>query len=464
MTTLPDGKLHGEVRPRLRLRQRLRLHGRRLMQQLAPRVDGPLGDLQTMPRPRLFILACTFLSLCLLVWSWLAPIDMVVRGSGRIVASEHNQVIQHLEGGIVSAILVREGTAVKKGQTLISIADVRANADLGEGKVKILGLRARIARLQAEAGGAAAVAMPADLQADDPAVQSELASFAARQAKLTQELSVLREQAAQRSAEVGEAASRQKSLVSEYDLAQRQYKLVHSMFERSAASQLEDIQSQAKAQDAQSRLSATNAMIPRLNAAIAEAQAKVGEAASRFRAEARSDLTTSETELARLQEEIKSRNDRVSRSEVRAPMDGIVNRVLINTVGGVVKPGDAIIEMTPTDDKLVIEARVAPTDRAQLTTGAPARVKVSAYDYGVYGAMQGVVTEVSADTVPEERGERYYRVKIEVTRDPREINRNLPLIPGMTATADMIVGRRTVWQYLMSPLSRFGQTALREPR
>jgi len=456
MSGLPNDKLRWDLRLRLQLRRRSRL--------IAPKVDAPLGDHQQLPRPRLFILITIGVLLCLLVWSWFAKIDMVVRGAGRIVASEHNQVIQHLEGGIVSAILVREGAAVKKGQTLISIADVRANADLGEGNVKILGLRARVARLKAEASGAPSVTMPPDLKSDDPSVQSELASFTARQAKLTQELSVLREQSAQRQAEVGEAASRQKSLISEYDLAQRQYKLVHSMFERNAASQLEDIQSLSKAQDAQSRLSATNAMIPRLNAAIAEAQAKMGEASSRFRADARSDLTTSENELARLQEEIKSRNDRVSRSEVRAPMDGVVNRVLMNTVGGVVKPGDAIIEMTPTDDKLVIEAKVSPTDRAQLMTGAPARVKVSAYDYGVYGSMKGVVTEVSADTVPEERGERFYRVKIEVTRDPREIDHSVALMPGMTATADMIVGRRTVWQYLMSPLNRFGQTALREPR
>nr|WP_232511917.1 HlyD family type I secretion periplasmic adaptor subunit [Herbaspirillum sp. meg3] len=460
MSGLPNDKLRWDLRLRLQLRRR----SYQWMRLIAPKVDAPLGDHQQLPRPRLFILITIGVLLCLLVWSWFAKIDMVVRGAGRIVASEHNQVIQHLEGGIVSAILVREGAAVKKGQTLISIADVRANADLGEGNVKILGLRARVARLKAEAGGAPSVTMPPDLKSDDPSVQSELASFTARQAKLTQELSVLREQSAQRQAEVGEAASRQKSLISEYDLAQRQYKLVHSMFERNAASQLEDIQSLSKAQDAQSRLSATNAMIPRLNAAIAEAQAKMGEASSRFRADARSDLTTSENELARLQEEIKSRNDRVSRSEVRAPMDGVVNRVLMNTVGGVVKPGDAIIEMTPTDDKLVIEAKVSPTDRAQLMTGAPARVKVSAYDYGVYGSMKGVVTEVSADTVPEERGERFYRVKIEVTRDPREIDHSVALMPGMTATADMIVGRRTVWQYLMSPLNRFGQTALREPR
>lgn len=438
--------------------------GRGLMRRVAPRLDRRLGELRGMPRPRLAVLACAVLLALLLLWSVFAPIDMVVRGAGRIVASEHNQVIQHLEGGIVSAILVREGAAVKKGQTLISIADVRANADLGEGRVKILGLRARIARLSAEASGSASLRMPADLERDDPAVQSEQAAFAARGAKLAQELSVLREQAAQRQAELGEAVSRQKSLGSELDLAQRQYKLVHNMLERAAASQLEDIQSAARVQDAQSKLAATNAMIPRLNAAIAESQAKIGEASSRFRSDARTELTVAETELARLQEEIKSRNDRVSRSEVKAPMDGVVNRVLINTIGGVVKPGDPIIEMTPSDDKLVVEARISPTDRAQLMTGARARVKVSAYDYGVYGAMDGVVTEVSADTVPEERGERYYRVKIEVARGTDELQRKLALMPGMTATADMIVGRRTVWQYLMSPLSRFSQSAMREPR
>ncbi|WP_050466203.1 HlyD family type I secretion periplasmic adaptor subunit [Herbaspirillum chlorophenolicum] len=438
--------------------------GKGFMRRIAPRLDRRLGQLGAMPRPRLAVLACAALLLLLLVWSIFAPIDMVVRGTGRIVASEHNQVIQHLEGGIVSSILVREGAAVKKGQTLISIADVRANADLGEGRVKILGLRARIARLNSEASGASSLQMPADLARDDPAVQSEQAAFAARTAKLAQELSVLREQSAQRQGELGEAVSRQKSLASELDLAQRQYKLVHNMLERNAASQLEDIQSAARVQDAQSKLAATNAMIPRLNAAIAESQAKMGEASSRFRSDARTDMTAAETELARLQEEIKSRNDRVSRSEVKAPMDGVVNRVLINTIGGVVKPGDAIVEMTPSDDKLVIEARISPSDRAQLMVGARARVKVSAYDYGVYGAMDGVVTEVSADTVPEEKGERYYRVKIEVARGADELQRKLSLMPGMTATADMIVGRRTVWQYLMSPLSRFSQTALREPR
>jgi len=220
-------------------------------------------------------------------------------------------------------------------------------------------------------------------------------------------------------------------------------------------------------QDARSRLNATNAMIPRLRAAIAEAQAKVGDGLSRFRAEAHADLTAAETELARLSEDMKSRNDRVSRSEVRAPMDGVINRIFVTTVGGVVKPGDPILEMTPLDDKVVVEAGISPTDRAELTIGRPARVKVTAYDYGVFGSMEGRVTEISADTVPDDnKGERKYRVKIEVARataEPRGVADDTPLLPGMTATADIVVGRRTVWQYIMSPLNRFAQTALREP-
>src|SRR5450830_655243 len=149
MSGLPNDKLRWDLRLRLQLRRR----SYQLMRLIAPKVDAPLGDHQQLPRPRLFILITVGVLLCLLVWSWFAKIDMVVRGAGRIVASEHNQVIQHLEGGIVSAILVREGAAVKKGQTLISIADVRANADLGEGNVKILGLRARVARAICTAPG-----------------------------------------------------------------------------------------------------------------------------------------------------------------------------------------------------------------------------------------------------------------------------------------------------------------------
>jgi adhesin transport system membrane fusion protein len=440
----------------------------RIMRGISTPLDAGLGRYREMPRPRVLVWIITFVTVALIVWAYFAPIDMVVRGeNGRIVSAEHNQVIQHLEGGIVAAISTREGAAVKRNQVLITIADVAANADLGEGRVKLLGLRARVARLTAEAEGASALQLPPDLPASEPAVVSEVSTFAARRSKLNEDIAILQQQAEQRRGELSETVSRQKSLAAEYDLAQRQYQLVHAMFVRSAASQIEDLNAQAKVQDVTARLSAANAMAPRLNAAIGEANAKIGEATSHFRADARTDLTTAQTDLAQQSEEIKSRTDRVSRSEVRAPMDGVVNRIFVNTIGGVVKPGDPILEMTPTTDEVMIEAQVRPTDRAELATGLPTRVKVTAYDSGVYGSMRGVVTEISADTVPDERGDRYertYRVKIQVNKDAREGLTGLPLLPGMTATADIVIGRRTVWQYLWSPLRRFSQSAMREPR
>jgi membrane fusion protein, adhesin transport system len=429
----------------------------------APKLDQGVAMYREMPRPKLFVLIVLGTTGLLLVWALLAPIDMVVRGQGRIVPSEHNQVIQHLEGGIVSSILAREGTTVRKDQVLITIRDVRASSDQGEGKVKVAGLRARVARLTAESSGATTLEFPPDLPGDDQSVQSERDAFFARRNKLDSELGILREQVVQRQAELAEAANKQKNLSDEFALAQKQYELVHAMYVKSAASQLEDIQAQSRVQDVRSRLGATNSMIPRLRAAISEAQAKLTDSVSRFRADAQSDLTSAQVELARLSEEMKSRNDRVLRSDVRAPMDGVVNRIFVSTVGGVVKPGDPILEMTPLDDKLVIEAAVSPTDRAELAIGRPARVKVTAYDYGVYGSMPGTVTEISADTVPEEKGERRYRIKIEVARTNEQKAASTPLLAGMTATADIVVGRRTVWQYLMSPLNRFTQNALREP-
>jgi len=191
-----------------------------------PALDRGIESYRDMPGPKVFVLALSFALLLLVIWAYFAPIDMVVRGQGRIVPSDHNQIIQHLEGGIVSTLAVREGAAVRKDQVLITIRDVRAASDQGEGQVKLAGLRARVARLTAEANGASQLTLPADI-ANDVSAQNEQAAFVARQAKLNGELSILREQATQRQAELNETISRQKSLTDEFNLAQQQYQLVH---------------------------------------------------------------------------------------------------------------------------------------------------------------------------------------------------------------------------------------------
>jgi adhesin transport system membrane fusion protein len=207
----------------------------------------------------------------------------------------------------------------------------------------------------------------------------------------------------------------------------------------------------------------TESALPRLRSAIHEAEAKREEALARFRSEARGDLSTTQMDIDKTGEGLRAESDRVTRTDIRAPVNGIVNRIYINTIGGVVKAGEPIMELTPTDERVVIEAQVRPNDRAELRSGLPANIKVGAYDFGIYGVLRGRLTEVSADTLNDERGNRYYRVELAVDDIPSSYRDN-PIMPGMPVTADIVTGRRTVLQYVLSPLNRFSYDAFREPR
>jgi membrane fusion protein, adhesin transport system len=416
-----------------------------------------------MERPRALILGVAFVLLLLLLWVALAQISMVVRAEGRVIPSDKSQVIQHLEGGVLMSMLVNEGGYVKSGQVLAKISDVRGTSQLGERQVRVDSLLARIARLQAEADGAREVKLPPGKTIDAAVLQSEIASFSARRQKLDQELRTAREQITQRQAEQAEQKSKRANLLAEAEVAQKQADISAALFAKGSASRLEALDSQAKLQRFRTLISETESAIPRLQAAMAEAQNRTLEIESKFRAEVRADLASTKTELSRLEQEVMAETDRVDRSEIRAPVGGIVNRVYINTVGGVIRPGEAVMEITPMDSKIVVEARVRPVDRAELHVGLPVQVRLSAYDYSSYGTGSGQITEVSADTVADERGERYYRVRVEL--DPsKQPFAGRPILPGMTATAEIVVGRRSVLAYLLSPLSRFSRNAMSEPR
>jgi adhesin transport system membrane fusion protein len=193
------------------------------------------------------------------------------------------------------------------------------------------------------------------------------------------------------------------------------------------------------------------------------ANARIDEARARFRSEAQADLATALTEIDRLRQSLAAQSDRVNRTEIRAPVDGVINRISVNTVGGVVKPGDPIIEITPTSGPLLIEARARPRDRGELREGLPARLRVSAYDYAEVGALEGRVIEISADTVSDARGEPYYRVIVRVDALPENFQGRL-LAPGMTITGDVVIGQRTVLAYLTSPLRKFSANAFQDAR
>lgn len=414
-------------------------------------------------RARLIVVLIAVVLGVLLWWSSVATVDKVVRAEGRIIPSARTQVIQHLEGGIVAEMLVREGDTVRQGQRLLSIDPTRADATLAERKARRVGLQARAARLSAEAEGRASVRAPGPAGREGSASAAELDAFVSRRARLDQEVRVLREQQAQKRAEIAEQESRRKSLSAEMELARRQLGVVEQMQSRMAASQMELLDAQSRVQRYATQIQEAESSLPRLRAAIAELDERIQDVTTRFRAEAQTELAQVRGDIERVDQEIRGESDRVARTEIRAPVDGVVNRIYVNTVGGVVRPGDPIAELTPRDEKVVIEGRVRPADRADLRDGIRANVRFSAFDGGEFGSLQGELTEVSADTVPDERGERFFRVKVVVERS----NGRIPLhqlSPGMTATADLVTGRRTVLDYLTSPFTRFAARALTEPR
>lgn len=406
------------------------------------------------------LLALSALMTCLLVWAVFCPVDQIVRAEGRIIPTGRAQTIQHLEGGIVSQILVREGQMVQAGDVLMRMSDVQANTSVQQGQSRLHVLKAQQARLTAEAMGQATPEFEADIPAD---IQQEaLSAFRERISRFQSERQVLSQQHAQRQAELSEAASRTQSVQAELDLARKQSNLMDGLYRKGAASQMELLDAQSRTQKLNTAENDILASIPRLKAAIAELSAKLAESTARFRAEARTELTQVSAEVAKMNLAVDGDSDRLSRTEVRAPTSGFINRLNVNTIGGVVKPGEAILEITPTEGPVAVEARVRPNDRASLRAGLETRVLIGAYDYAVYGALKGRLIEVSADTVPDETGQRYYRVLIQ-TDKPEGRMATKAILPGMTARADVVLGQRTVLSYLLSPLLRFKQQAFTEP-
>lgn len=409
---------------------------------------------------RLLWLGCLFLVL-LLIWAAFAPIDKIIRAQGRIIASGRAQVVQHLEGGIVQDILVREGQKVLAGQSLMRLSGINANSNLNQGQSSLQALRARRARLEAEAQGHGQPNFDSSIPADLRLLEGR--SFEERRSRIGSEQSAFQQQVAQRQAELREAQARVQNLGTELQLARQQAAMLDNLFKKGASSQMELLEAQGRSERLNTQYKDVVNALPRLLSAQAETQARLNESVSRFRAEARSELSQVNAESNRFEASISADSDRVARTDVRAPTSGFVNRLYFNTLGGVIKAGEPVLEITPSEGPLAVEARVRPDDRASLRTGLTTRVMVGAYDYTVYGALQGQVVEVSSDTLPDENGQRYYRVLVQTLPATGALSKEV-ILPGMTASADVVVGQRSVLSYLLSPLLRFSARALSEPQ
>jgi len=402
--------------------------------------------------------------LCAILWASFATLDTQTRGDGKVIPSSEIQVIQHQEGGIVDKFFVKEGDQVTIGQVLMQLRDVGANSDLGASQARYMGLMAKITRLQAEAEGRDEPEFSEELIKNAPqAVQDELNTFRSDMSKLNSEISVVRQQLAQRQQEVNEIQTRITDINRVMELTQQEMDMISPLVARGSAPKRDMLQLEQQMAQQRTELNGLRAGLPRARAAVNEAQARLNDATTQFRSQAQTDLAQTQIDVSTIGQTLGALKDRKTRTEIRSPVDGIVKDMKITTVGGVIKPGDQVMEIVPTDDQLLVEARVRPADIAFIYPGQKAMVKFTAYDFSIYGGLKGKVVDISADTITNERGESFYRVRVRTDTDELKHNGEiLPIIPGMVATVDILTGHKTVMQYLLKPFIKTLDQSLHE--
>lgn len=399
-----------------------------------------------------------------IIWASFARLDITARGEGQVIPSTKIQSIQNLEGGIIEQFFVKEGDRVEKGQLLVRLTDVDAQSNLGSNEAKYLGLMAAIVRLQAEADGKPMVAFSKEMMEKAPqSVAEELRAFSANKDKVNGQTLVLEQQLSQRRQEVNELTRHASDVRGVIALQQERKNMVMPLIQRGSAPKIESVQIEQEIREKQTELNGITQAIPRANSAIAEAEARIAELKKTAIAQAQMELAAKTAEMSTVKQTLGALEDRKDRTDIKSPVKGIVKDFKINTIGGVVKPGDAILEVVPLGDQLIVEAKIKPQDIARLRPGLPATVKFSAYDWAIYGGLKGEVTDISADTIKNEKGESFYRVRVRTFENQlKRKGEVLPIIPGMVTTVDILTGQRTVMQYLLKPVAKTLEYSMHE--
>jgi membrane fusion protein, adhesin transport system len=415
---------------------------------------------QRTHRAQTIVRAAVVVAVLLLLWAALAHVDEVTRGDARVIPSRQLQVVQSLDGGIVSEILVREGQVVEAGQLLLRVEEVRASAGVRESAATGITLRARAARLRALAE--AKPFEPPQAQGDEErrVIEEERRVYASRLSGLEAQLAVVRQQMAQRQQQQSEAQARRTAALRGLELAQQELAQTRPLLATGAVSQVDILRLERDITKFRGEVGQSEAQIAQAQAAMGESQRKAQEAELAFRNEARVELAETTGKLNALTENAVGLADKVAKSQIKSPVRGRVQRLLANTVGGVVQPGKDIVEIVPLDDTLVLEARVQPRDIAFIRPEQKATVKFSAYDFSIYGGLDAKVENISPDTVVDEKGNAFYLVRVRTSKSG--FNDKLPIIPGMTAEVDVLTGNKSVLSYLLKPVLKVRDGALRE--
>ncbi len=423
----------------------------------AANVQGPTPYSLTM----LFLILAFFVVAT--IWAWFAVVDEVTHAEGKIIPSSHVQVIQNLEGGILKEILVTEGQLVSSGQVIMRIDDTGFSSSFGEIRARYYSLIGEVARLRAEAEDAPLEFSPEMVKDHPTIVKDQLALYAARKSELETQVAILGQQLDQRKQEKDELLGKLKQLRTSLTITQEEFDITEPLVQKTIVPKIELLRLKRQINDLEGQISAAELALPRVESAINEAQSRKEEKHQHFKSVSAGELSQRNVEFARIKETILGAEDKVSRTEIRSQVRGVVKSIKKSTIGGVIKPGEDLMEIVPLDDTLLVEARVRPADIAFLHPNQKARVKFSAYDFSVYGGLAGKLEQIGIDTELDERGEAYYKVMIRT--DKNHLSRGgkeLPIIPGMVAVVDIITGQKTVFMYILKPIIKAKQLALTE--
>ncbi|RYD44488.1 MAG: HlyD family type I secretion periplasmic adaptor subunit [Sphingomonadales bacterium] len=390
-----------------------------------------------------------------LLWASIARVDEISRGQGRVIPSSKVQIIQSAEPSTIREILVRSGQAVKKGQLLVRLDNTTSQSELGQLETENARLAQRAARLAGEGGGA---------DCTGASCGDEMRLAQVRRSSLQSQLAALSASVEQRRRDMGEAQATASSLESSLRLARQQVAMLEPLAAKGVVPQTELLTAQREVVDIQGRLAAARQAISRSQAAVREAGAEVSRARFDFQQEALNERSQLTTKMAVNDETIRGAEGRLARSEIRSPTRGVVNDLLVNTLGGYVNAGEKIMQIVPLGDKLLIETRVTPRDIAFIKVGDPANVKVTAYDFSIYGGLNGKVVRVSADSIYDEvERQAYFTVVVETTNSYLTSNgRRLPITPGMLCDVEIVTGKKSVLSYLLKPVLKVSGSALTE--
>ncbi|TPK58016.1 HlyD family type I secretion periplasmic adaptor subunit [Mesorhizobium sp. B2-4-19] len=422
-------------------------------------------------RPPLFASASLFIIGALFVssvaWASFAEVDEIARGEGKVIPASKTQIIQASEPGVVQEIAVKIGQIVKKNDLIIRLDNTMNTSSLGEQQAKARALQTRIARLKFEQTGNidGPFPCPAEIQKVAPEIcDNEQKLLVARRDNFQVKLSVLKSRLDQRLNELDEANANLDRLTKNLEVSDRETALVESMAKKGLMAKTEQIRVEREQTELHGQLKLAGETIKKAKAATTEAQLQVNELGLQLQQEALSDLTQALADLSVVDETIRGATDKVARTDIRSPVDGIVNTLDINTVGAFVQPGAVVAGIVPTSETLLVEARVSPRDVAFIRPDQDALIKITAYDFSIFGGIEGKVSNITADSLVDQKtGEPYYQVRVATERSTlTRDGKSYSIIPGMICSVDIKTGRKTILTYLMKPINKAREEAMSE--